>query len=272
MGPLDADPSPRRYLRHRGRSPAPRRARRSPAGSSASASPPRAGEEPCVAAGRTMPRQPLSGTVLLAAALLLAGKAPTTPVVPPHTPLRTATGSPRRVPRGGRRAPAPVPVPPPRGRVPKEMLAVWRDPPPKSQGNPGSSRSPESSPSRCIAESKQDSAAGQAPFQPALFPTVSLSQSCPLGGKGARFLCQKPHGPLSPDPGASLGAVPRAGWSRSPRLHPARLRVPGWVRAKLCFSSSSCFFFFQFLFIFFLPELFFLFLFSFFFFFFIFPL
>uniref|UniRef100_A0A8C4UIJ1 receptor protein-tyrosine kinase n=1 Tax=Falco tinnunculus TaxID=100819 RepID=A0A8C4UIJ1_FALTI len=63
----------RRYLRHRGRSPGPRRARRSPAGASASASLPSAGEEPCAPAGRTMPRQLLSGTVLLGAALLLAG-------------------------------------------------------------------------------------------------------------------------------------------------------------------------------------------------------
>ncbi|XP_048789593.1 vascular endothelial growth factor receptor 1 [Lagopus muta] len=62
---------PRRYLRHGGRSPAPRRARRSSVGASASLPSPR--KEPRAASGRTMPRQLLSGTVLLGAAFLLAG-------------------------------------------------------------------------------------------------------------------------------------------------------------------------------------------------------
>lgn len=78
----------RRYLRHRGRSPGARGARRSPAGASASASLPSAREEPCAPAGRTMPRQLLSGTVLLGAALLLAGKGPLGPAAPIQPPLR----------------------------------------------------------------------------------------------------------------------------------------------------------------------------------------
>lgn len=129
VGPLDADPSPRRYLRHRGRSPAPRRARRSPTGSSAAASPPRAREEPCVAAGRTMPRQPLSGTVLLAAALLLAGKAPTTPVVPPSS-LSGQPPARRDASSAGVRGHLPLSLSPHPGEGSREeMLAVWRNPP-----------------------------------------------------------------------------------------------------------------------------------------------
>lgn len=104
-----------RYLRHRGRSPGPRRARRNSAGASASL--PSAGEEPCSAAGRTMSRQLLSGTVLLGAALLLAGKGPPRPVDPsspssaPSSPRRVSSAAPDRPPRiplvgWSRRAPA----------------------------------------------------------------------------------------------------------------------------------------------------------------------
>lgn len=83
-------------LRHRGKRPAPRRDRRSPAGASAPASPPSAGSKPCVPAGRTMPRQLLSGTVLLGAALLLAGKGPL---------VRAALLRPRCAPSSPRRPP-----------------------------------------------------------------------------------------------------------------------------------------------------------------------
>lgn len=79
-----------RYLFHRGKRPGPRRARRSPAGASAPASSPSAGKKPCVPAGRTMPRQLLSGTVLLGAALLLAGKGPLVRAAPVRPVLRRA--------------------------------------------------------------------------------------------------------------------------------------------------------------------------------------
>lgn len=101
---------PRRYLRHGGRSPAPRRARRSSVGASASLPSPR--KEPGAASGRTMPRQLLSGTVLLGAAFLLAGRSSPTPAAPgPAQVLRDAPHrrlSPPR--RGSRWAPARPPA------------------------------------------------------------------------------------------------------------------------------------------------------------------
>lgn len=107
---------PRRYLRRRGRSPAPSRARRSSVGAFASLPSPR--KEPPAASGRTMPRQLLSGTVLLGAAFLLAGRSPPAPAAPPPGPGLPATlpigGSPRRAAAAGGHLPVQQPPSVPR--------------------------------------------------------------------------------------------------------------------------------------------------------------
>lgn len=143
---------PRRYLRHGGRSPAPRRARRSSVGASASLPSPR--KEPRAASGRTMPRQLLSGTVLLGAAFLLAGRSPPAPATP-----RPASGSPERSPSAALPAASRQPVgtcppdrrPPFPGRARRRGAGGRRAAPRR-----GSSRCP----NPCLEEEKQALVAG----------------------------------------------------------------------------------------------------------------